>query len=656
MKEKAGQEGKEQRPRALFEAAPPGREEHYRALFNAITDALFVHEIGDDGVPGTFIEVNDVACERLGYTREELLRMSPADIDAPGPAADVRWISRRVLAGECVIFEQTHVTRDGRRIPVEMSARLFRLDERQAVLSLARDVTERKQAEEKLRQSESFIHDILETVDEGFIVIDRDYRVVSANKAYLDKLKVSPEEVIGKHCFALSHHITKPCYEVGENCAVRQTFETGRPSSALHTHHDAAGDPIYVETKSFPLRDASGAVTSVIETITDVTEKRKLEDQLRQAQKMEAVGTLAGGIAHDFNNILSAIIGYGSLLAMKMPAEDPLRLNVERIMESANRAAHLTQGLLAFSRKQIIDVRPVDLNEIMKRVERLLARIIGEDINLAVQLHDRALMVLADGGQIEQVLMNLAANARDAMPSGGTLSISLMMVEIDKGFIKAHGYGTEGPSVLVSVTDTGCGMDQRTMKKIFEPFFTTKEVGKGTGLGLAMAYGIVKQHNGYITVYSEPDKGTTFNIYLPLIQAPAPDTLPARSGLPQGRGETILVAEDDEALRQLTSSVLKEFGYRVIEARHGEEAVSKFQENRQAVQLVILDVVMPVMDGKKAGDEIMKILPRSKVLFLSGYPLDSMRQRGLLTGVEHFLHKPVSPESLLQKVREMLDA
>ncbi len=510
--------------------------------------------------------------------------------------------------------------------------------------------------QDKLKESERFIHNILETVDEGFIVVDRDMKILSANRAYLNTVGLTLENVVNTHCYELAHASGNPCYRVGEDCSVRHAFETGKPYSVRHTHHDAVRGHVYVETKAYPLYDGSGNIVSAIETISDITEKKALEAQLLHAQKMEAVGTLASGIAHDFNNILSAIMGYGSLLQMKMKSDDPLRMHVDHILESSNRAAQLTKGLLAFSRKQVIRMTPVKLHEIVQGVQKLLVRIIGEDVRLEVRLCEQELDISADSGQIEQVLMNLATNARDAMPSGGSLYISTTMIELDEDFIVVHGYGKRGAYALISVTDNGDGIDAGTIKKIFEPFYTTKGVGKGTGLGLAIVYGIVKQHDGYINVYSEPGKGTTFKIYLPLIKkSDVEATAPVKSKSMKGGSETILVAEDDNPLRDILSSLLKEFGYRVIEAKDGEEALRKFQENQDAVHLVVLDVVMPGMNGKEVGDAIIKIRPHTKILFQSGYPVDSIQQKGLFNDAEHYLYKPSSPQVFLDKVRKILD-
>ena len=374
--------------------------------------------------------------------------------------------------------------------------------------------------------------------------------------------------------------------------------------------------------------------------VVDITEQKRLEDQLRQAQKMEAVGQLTGGIAHDFNNILTAIMGYAGLMQMKMKEDDPFRVNIDQILASSERAAHLTQGLLAFSRKQVLNPKPVDINNIINTMVKLLKRVIGEDIELEMDLLQKPLTIMADSVQIEQALMNLAMNARDAMPKGGQLTIETKKIELDEEFIKAHGYGAPGTYALMSISDNGVGMDEKTREKIFEPFFTTKEAGKGTGLGLSMVYGIVKQHNGYINVYSEPGKGTTFRIYLPLIEAgQLSEEKPEEHRLPVGGNETILLAEDDEAVRRFTVSVLHEFGYKVIEAVDGEEAITKFMENKDGIRLLILDVIMPRKSGKDAYDEIKAINPGIKVLLQAGILM-------MLYKAGSLLRKEVSYQSL----------
>jgi CheY-like chemotaxis protein/two-component sensor histidine kinase len=373
---------------------------------------------------------------------------------------------------------------------------------------------------------------------------------------------------------------------------------------------------------------------------------------------MEAVGQLAGGVAHDFNNILSAIIGYGHLLRMKMDKEDPLRSNVEHMLDAADRAAQLTHSLLTFSRKQVLNPQHVDLNKIIQRVDSLLKRVMREDIELRMALKKEAVVVNADPGQIEQILMNLATNARDAMPHGGELTIGTETIEFDDAFIRAHGFGKAGAYALVSVTDTGIGMDEETRKRIFEPFYTTKEAGKGTGLGLSMAYGIVTQHHGHINVYSEPGKGTTFRIYFPLMESEHDKSgalAAAPVEKPSGGTETVLVVEDDETVRTFSRTVLEQFGYTVLEAVDGADAVATFMKNQDTIQLVVLDVIMPKKSGKEASDEIRTIKPGIKILFMSGYPADKLQRERLLDNGMELVMKPISPGDFLKKVRTVLD-
>jgi CheY-like chemotaxis protein len=372
---------------------------------------------------------------------------------------------------------------------------------------------------------------------------------------------------------------------------------------------------------------------------------------------MEAIGLLAGGVAHDFNNILTAVVSYSHLTLMKMQENDPLRHYIQQILESSNRAAALTQSLLAFSRKQTVNLTVIDLNEVIKGFEKFLLRLIREDIALETTCAGDTLSVMADRGQIEQMIMNLVTNAQDAMPDGGRLAIETKLVSLDQEFIETRGFGKPGEYALVSVSDTGIGMDEQTKSRGFEPFFTTKEQGKGTGLGLSMVYGIVKKHDGFINVYSEPGKGTTFKIYLPILRV-AEDADNQTTGepvAPRGGTETLLMAEDDEDLREVNVVMLNHFGYTVIEAVDGVDAVSKFIENKERIQLIILDAIMPRMNGKEAFREIKAMGPEMKFIFMSGYAEDIFTKNGVPDHEAEFILKPVSPDDLLKKIREVLD-
>lgn len=506
-----------------------------------------------------------------------------------------------------------------------------------------------KEGEAKFRGLSQEFNALLDAIPDSLTLVSPDLKIIWANKAAAAVAGKDVHGIVGQYWYALRFNLPAPDDKF---CPAAISFRSGKPEAVQAPSPDGK----LWDLRTVPIRDEEGKVISVIELARDITEHRKLEDQLRQAQKMEAVGQLAGGIAHDFNNILTAIIGYGNLLQMKMKEEGPLRTYVDELLASSERAANLTQSLLAFSRKQTINPRPVDLNEIIIGVEKLLMRIIGEDIQFKAIVADEALTVMADSGQIEQALINLCTNARDAMPGGGILTIETGAVEIDEEFAQAHAYGKPGVYAVISVADTGTGLDEEMKQRIFEPFFTTKEAGRGTGLGLSIVYGIIKQHNGYINVYSEQGKGTTFRIYLPLVKAEATEERPVEIVTSKGGTETILVGEDDTEVRRLTKTVLEEFGYRVVEAVDGNDVIEKFMENRDSIKLIILDIVMPKKSGREAYEEIRKTAPDIKTVFTSGYTADIVHKRKILEEGLEFISKPVSPKELLKKVRDVLDS
>jgi CheY-like chemotaxis protein len=370
---------------------------------------------------------------------------------------------------------------------------------------------------------------------------------------------------------------------------------------------------------------------------------------------MEAVGTLAGGIAHDFNNILNVIMGYGTMVMDTLIPGSPSMDDMHEVIIAAERAAELTKRLLVFSRKQTVEVKPININELISGLHKMLLRMIWESIDFHLNLAGKPLIVLADAGQIEQVLINLAVNATDAMQEGGQLTIGTALEEVDEAYVAAYGYGKPGRYALITVADTGHGMDAETQKRMFEPFFTTKGVGEGTGLGLAISYGIIQQHSGYIKVYSEPGNGTVFKIYLPLSAEAVLDKKTAVAVPVRGGHETILVAEDDVSLRKLSRIVLDSSGYTVITAVDGEDAIAKFMENRERISLVVLDMIMPKKNGKEVCAAIRKICPKVKILFASGYTIDIVTNKELTEDGADFIRKPFQSKSFLLKVREILD-
>jgi len=382
---------------------------------------------------------------------------------------------------------------------------------------LAEKIREVEQAKARIEKSEALIRKILETVDEGFIIVGRDYRILSANRAFWMSAGMSEGAVVGQHCYEISHRCPRPCFEGNEECAIKQTFEDGLSHSVSHTHIHDDDSKCFVEIKSYPIFDEGGKVVSVIKTITDISERKKLEEQLRHAQKLEALGTMAGCVAHDFNNILLVIRGFGEMLAEDLAEDDLKKSYVSDILTAAERAAHLIQSLLIFSRKQqTAELQSININELVKGLKKMVRPLIGAEITIKINLFPQKILVRGDHGQLEQVMMNFVTNARDAMPDGGLLTIGTTEIAIDAEFINRHGFGKPGRYALITVSDTGAGMDEKTRAKIFEPFFTTKETGRGTGLGLAIVYGIVQQHLGYINCDSEKFRGTTMMVYLPL--------------------------------------------------------------------------------------------------------------------------------------------
>ena len=518
---------------------------------------------------------------------------------------------------------------------------------------LEEEIAVRRQAEETLMESNAFNEQIVNSANEGIIVYDMNLRYAVWNPFMENLTGMAAAEVIGRYPLDLFPFL--------KDGGVIERLERARAGEKV----DAAVFPFTVfnsgksgsaSDMSSALLNKDGNIAGVIGIVRDITEQRKLEEQLLHSQKMEAVGQLAGGVAHDFNNILTVIGGYSHLLQMEFDEGGPARDMIDQVAAASERAANLTRSLLAFSHKSEMQFSQVNLNEIVEGVGKFLRRIIGEDISFTMTLNNDPLRVSVDRGQIEQILMNLATNARDAMQSGGSLAIETSLQNLDTFFVTAHGFGTEGDYAVMTITDTGCGMDDETKKRIFDPFFTTKGVGRGTGLGMSIVYGIVTQHDGFITVYSELGVGTAFRIYLPIYREESgghtdrhPITAPA-SGT-----ETILVVEDDENVRKLVHSVLTTLGYTVVLAEDGEAGVAVFHEHCHEISLVLMDVIMPKKSGRQACDEIRRLHPGVKVIYTSGYTADHFTHEEF-DGITEFVMKPIKPRELALKIREMLDA
>mgnify|MGYP001161551211 CR=1 FL=1 len=515
------------------------------------------------------------------------------------------------------------------------------------------DITERRNYEDKIRESESKYRKLFELESDAVFLIDSENgAVIEVNEAATKLYGYSKEELLTMKNTQLSAEPDKTRLATADRLAsVPVRFHRKKDGTVFSVEITAShfcwnGRPVHIAS----IRDTT-------ERTQAEEERQALEIQLFQSQKMEAIGQLAGGVAHDFNNILTVICGYADILMAKTPRDSTLYAPLEQILSSTMRAAELTRGLLAFSRKQVLNSRPVDVGEIVCDIRKMLVRLIREDIEFTTDVGDTLLVVNADKGQIGQVLINLVTNAVDAMPEGGRLTLCVSPAYIGEKFIETYKFATPGDYACISISDSGCGMDEETRKKIFEPFFTTKETGKGTGLGLAIVYGIVKQHNGFIIVESERGAGTTFLIYLPLVAAQtvvsSQEEFEDRASF-QGN-ETILLAEDDAVVRELNEVALKSAGYTVIAAVDGEDAVRRFAENPERADLLVFDVVMPKKDGMKAFEEIRKLRPGVKVLFMSGYARDIALRKGVPEDGHYFLMKPFKPLEFLRSVREILD-
>lgn len=516
-------------------------------------------------------------------------------------------------------------------------------------------ITKRKKAEEEKAIYQRQLELVLETAGEGIFGVDRDGNITFVNQAAAKLMGLSKDELIGRSSHSLFHERLRDGGNYPRHdCPLCKTINDSISRSGQETYYKADGSAFPIEFTCTAI--VEGGVTSgAVIMFRDVTERRRIEGELRQAQKLEGVGQLAGGIAHDFNNVLSAVIGFAGLLQMRMDKGDPLIQFVDEIMTAGQGGAALTQQILAFSRKQVLDMRPVNLNEMVKGLEKMLHRLLREDIEIQYNLAEKDLVINADASQIHQILINLVTNARDAMPDGGRLVIATEAFVMDEEYIEMHGYGSPGEYAVMTIMDSGSGIDAVTRTHIFEPFYTTKGSGKGTGLGLAVVHGIVKQHNGYINVYSEVGRGTNFRIYLPLTEHIIEETERKSAVEAKGGTETILIAEDDASLRKLTKTVLSHYGYKVIESVDGEEAVEKFAAHMDEIKLVILDGIMPKRNGKEAYEEILKLSPGMKAIFMSGYAEDIFTRKGIPRETAFFIQKPVTPDNLLRKVRAALD-
>lgn len=628
-------------------------EQRYRQLFENVPVGLY-----RSSSDGRLIDVNPAMVEMLGYPTRESLLATPATDLYVNIDDRARFTAGIAQSGVLRDFTARMRRADGREIWVRENSHAERDPEGTVALweGTLEDITEALEAERRLQASERRLTQILEAVPAGIFVADREGHFVFGNE--------SASRILGQGAFPdlpMTEHAEKyQAYVAGtdelyplDRMPVRRALH-GAMASADDVEIRRDGTTLSLSVHAAPLFDDGGDIVGAVTVFTDATEHKFLEAQLRQALKMEAVGQLAGGVAHDFNNLLTVILSYGSMLAERLDPSDPIGRDVREMTAAAERAAGLTRQLLAFSRKQVLQPQVIDVNSVVTNVETLLRRLIGADITLQVDLKSDIPPVNADPGQLEQVLMNLAVNARDAMPDGGMLRISTAEDgSLGRGAPDDAAY--DRPKyVVLSVSDTGSGMTSEVRRRVFDPFFTTKAPGEGTGLGLSTVYGIVKQSGGDIRVRSEPGQGTAFDIYLPCADAP-PRVAPAGSVRAARGSETILVVEDDPSLRSLAVRVLKRYGYDVIPAASGPEALALSADSRAVVDAVLTDVIMPGMNGREVVERLLAARPGLPYLFMSGYTDDEVLRRGVLQGDSPFLQKPFTADQLARKIREVID-
>ena len=628
----------------------------YQDIFQNATEGIF-----QTSMDGSYISVNPALARIYGYDSPEEMMANLTDIQKqlyvmPERRSDfVRIMEKHHFV---VRFESQIRRRDGSVIWISENARAVR-DESGTIRyyeGSVVDVTARKRAEEALEKERSMLRTLIDHWPDHIYVRNREGRYLLSNMAHTQSLTMnSPSEVEGKRAEDFFVPSRAAQFTI-EDMDLMEGGEAVLDREEVRNRGETSEQ--WVLTSKLPLRNKEGEILGLVGITRDITRHKRLEEQLLQSQKMEAVGTLAGGVAHDFNNILTAILGYSEMIVSRAAQDERLRSDAEQIYAGGLRAAALTQQLLAFSRKQIVQTRVLNVNTVVQGMESMLRRLVGENLQFVCKLRPEVSAVRADGGQLEQVVMNLVVNARDAMPEGGSLVIETANVMLDEEYTSQHAGVKPGRYARISVSDTGTGIPPQIIKRIFEPFFTTKEQGKGTGLGLATSYGIIVQSGGHIGVYSEMGSGTTFNIYLPACEQSTVDLadVEGRGEIPRGT-ETILLVEDDVSVRTLTAASLADLGYAVLEASNGEEALSQIAERRDhsSIDLVLTDVVMPKLGGKRLAESIEQVRPETKILFTSGYNEEAVLLQGILEDEFAFLQKPFTLPSLAAKVRGVLD-
>ncbi len=644
-----------EKKRVTMEQTLYASEGKYRKIMEDMQESYYEVDL-----TGNLTFFNTALCRLLGYSREELLGMNNREYTDPETAKKLYAFFNRVYrSGTPSTGVDWVITRkDGTRRTIEASVSLRRNVSGEPVgfHGVIRDVTDEKRTEQALRESEEKYRLIFNNVPLGIFHYDQAGVIVSCNTKFVDIIGSSREQLIGLNMLKLPDKRLV--------ALIRDSLEGKSVLYEGDYHTVTSGRVIPIRVRFTPLTSEAGVIQGGIGIGEDITERRaaeveqkKLQAQLIQSQKMESVGRLAGGVAHDFNNMLGVILGRAELLLAGMAPDDPHRGSVEAILRAGERSAALTRQLLAFARKQTIQPKVINLNDAIEEMLKMLRRLIGENIRLSWKPGASLWSVKMDPVQVDQILANLCVNAKDAIRDGGEISIETENHRLDEKYCELHAGFVPGDYVMLTVSDTGCGMDRETADRIFEPFFTTKGVGQGTGLGLSTVYGIVKQNGGFINVYSEPGQGTTFRLYFPKYgESVAGDKVAAQTEIPMASGEKVLLVEDEEVLLEMTKTMLEELGYRVEAKQSPHEALVFLRENPCDANLLLTDVVMPKMSGKELADEVIKQCEEMKILFMSGYTSNAIAHQGVLDKDVAFIQKPFSIRELAQKLREVLES
>ncbi|MGC2064504.1 MAG: PAS domain S-box protein [Thermodesulfovibrionales bacterium] len=623
-------------------------ETSYRNLFDSITDGIFVHD-----EEGRILDVNKGVEDMYGYPRDFFIGKTPEPLGAPGmndliAAGDA---IHHAFEGEPQQLDFWSMRANGEVFPKEVRLIPATYWGRRVVIAVARDITERKRAEEALRQNEEFIRSVLDNVDEGFLVVDRDYRILTANRAFCSWVDMPLDDIAGRHCYEVSHKNLRPCHESGENCATKHAFETGEPHMAVHKHEDAKGNLLYVETKAFPLKDVSGTVTSVIETIQNITERHLLKMEQLKTQKLEAIGTLAGGIAHDFNNLLQGVFGYMSLAKINLDNRDKAAGMIDQAEKALQMSVNLTGQLLTFSKGGKPVKRRLSLRSTIENSANFALS--GSRSTCRIDIDSNLLSVEADEGQIGQVIQNIVLNANEAMSDGGTVEVSAGNVDISKGEKLSLPDG--GMFIQITIKDKGTGIPEQYLSRIFDPYFTTKQ--RGSGLGLATTYSIIRNHGGLIEVTSELNKGSIFHIYLPAVEAEEEEETQA-SAPAAGRKGKILVMDDDEMVRSVAMKMIEALGHNVEGAEDGKSTIDKYNLARESgtpFDVVVLDLtVKGGMGGELALKKLREIDPDVKAIVSSGYADNLVEANYHSYGFAASLKKPYRIDTLQESLNALL--